>query len=218
MKEYLLPSLENQSCKDFKWILVLGNTNNISYINSLLNFNNSFEYEILYLKELKNYIKNITNGFDVLITTRLDYDDRIYYDAVNDVRKAINIEKPMLLYGYGMGVYYYELDGKYYEFNSYNMNDGIIGIFVSLITILKNVNDSYSILDLGSHETLRKTLLNNYTYFGIKKLDYEPAIFDSGTRKFVYVRQNLSSNYNNTLKKKNKLKEISFNLSDFYGK
>ena len=34
----------------------------------------------------------------ILITSRIDYDDRIYYDAVNDVRKAVNIHKPILFY------------------------------------------------------------------------------------------------------------------------
>ena len=32
MKRYLFPSLENQSCKQFIWILMLGNKANISYV------------------------------------------------------------------------------------------------------------------------------------------------------------------------------------------
>ena len=31
LRKYLLTSLENQSCKDFKWILLLGKKANISY-------------------------------------------------------------------------------------------------------------------------------------------------------------------------------------------
>ena len=100
MKKYLFPSLENQICKRFIWVLKVGNKANITYVKSLLNFNHSFEAKILYEKDIKNYIRNISKGFNVLITTRLDYDDRIYYDAVNDVRKAVNIKKPIILYGY----------------------------------------------------------------------------------------------------------------------
>ena len=52
-----------------------------------------FEYEMLCQKDFKNYVRNKSKGHDVLITTRIDYDDIIYYDAVNDVRKIILIIK-----------------------------------------------------------------------------------------------------------------------------
>ena len=64
---------------------------------------------------MKNYIKNITKGLDVLITTRIDYADIIYYDATNDVRKLINMNKPMTLHGYNRGVIYLESQRKYYD-------------------------------------------------------------------------------------------------------
>ena len=91
MKKYLFPSLDNQNCKKFTWILMLGDKANKDYIKSLLDFNNLFGKKIIvYKKDIKNYKRIITQGYDVLITTRIGYDDRIYYDGVNDVRKAIN--------------------------------------------------------------------------------------------------------------------------------
>ena len=54
-----------------------------------------FEYGILCQKDFKNYVRNKSKGYDVLITTGIDYDDIIYYDAVNDVRKMINVKKPI---------------------------------------------------------------------------------------------------------------------------
>ena len=218
LKNYLFPSLENQSCKDFTWILILGNKANITYIKSLLNFNNSFESKVIYQKDIKNYVRKITKGFDVLITTRIDYDDRIYYDAVNDVRKAININKPMILYGYNRGVYYFELDNKYYDFYYTFKNHGVMSIFISLITVLNKVNDTYIIYDLGVHTHIRKTILEKYKSYGIKELNYEPAIFDNGDPKFVWVRQNYSGTYKITKKIQKGLKVNNFNLSKFYGK
>ena len=44
-------------------------------------------------------MRNITKGFDILIIL-IVYDNKTYYDVVNDVRKAININKHMILYGY----------------------------------------------------------------------------------------------------------------------
>ena len=99
MKKYLFPSLDNQRCKQFIWILKIGKKSNITFIKSLINFKNSFEKKVS----------------DILITTRInydDYDDRVYYDAVNDVRKQINSNKPLMLYEYNRDVQYYEIDNK----------------------------------------------------------------------------------------------------------
>ena len=215
MKKYLIPSLENQSCKNFTWILIIGNEVNITFIKFLTNFNNSFKKDIIFLKDVKNYVRNITKGFDVLITTRIDYDDRIYYDAVNDVRKVINMNKPAILHGYKRGVYYYEFNGKYYDFYRTYRNEGAMSIFLSLITVLNKVNDIFTIHDLITHAHVRNKFLQKYKSFGIKELNYEPAIFDSGEPKFVWVRQKYSGSLHTS--KKEKLKLINFNLSNFYG-
>ena len=216
MKKYLFPSLENQSCKEFIWILMLGDTANITTIKFLLNLNLSFESKIIYQKYIKNYLRNISKGFDVLITTRIDYDDRIYYDAVNDVRKAVNINKPMILYGYNRGAHYYELENKYYEFYSNFNNKGTMNIFCSLIIVLNKVNDTYTIYDMGYHFNIRKKIFDKFKSFGIKKLNYEPAIFDSGDPKFVWVRQRFSGLINKSYNVRKKLKLYDINLKNFY--
>ena len=218
MKKYLFPSLENQSCKDFIWVLVLGDKANITYIKSLINIDFSFKTNIIYHKSLKNYLKIMTKGFDVLITTRIDYDDRIYYDAVNDVRKAININKPILIYGYNRGVYFYESDNKYYEFYKNYNNNGTMSIFCSLIIVLNKVNDTYNVYSIALHPVIRKNILEKYKSYGIKKLYYDPAIFDSGDAKFVWVRQNYSGTLDYSDRLKNKSKLYDFNLNNFYGK
>ena len=217
MKKYLFPSLENQSCKNFIWVLMLGKEANISYVKSLLNLNNSFKSIVIYEKYLKNFIRNITRGFDVLITTRIDYDDEIYYDAVNDVRKAIYINKPMILYGYNRGVYYFETNNKYYDYY-YGNKDGVWSVFISLIIVLNKVNDTYTVYDLGHHAFIIKKLIKEYKSYGMKILNYEPAIFDDGDPKFIYVRQKYSGTFNYTIGIPNKKKAHNFNLNKFYGK
>jgi len=218
MKKYLIPSLDNQSCKNFIWILALGDKANITYIKNILNLNLSFKAIFIYQRFYKEYVKNLSEGFDILITTRMDYDDRIYYDAVNDVRKAININKPALIYGYLRGIYYFEEENKYYEFFEKYNNQGAIGIFLSLIVVLNKINDTFVISDLGIHSVVKKNLLKFYKIFGIKEINYDPAIFDSGTEKFVYIRQKYSNAYERSMLIKKKLKEYKFDLDKFYGK
>ena len=216
MKKYLLPSLENQSCKDFIWIILLGNEANIVYIKSLVNFNNSFQWHVIYEKDIKNFLRNITNSFDILITTRIDYDDRIYYDAVNDVRKEITIKKPIFFHGYNRGLYFSELENKYYDFE-YKMNNGAFSVFESLILVLNQVNDIYTIYDFRPHFNVIKKLIKKYKSLGIKQLNYKAGIFDSGAPKFVWVRQKYSYSNSSLIKKFLKINN-NFNLNKFYGK
>lgn len=216
MKKYLFPSLENQRCKNFIWILMLGDKVNITYVKSLLNLDYSFASKIIYQKDIKNYTSNIAKGFDILITTRIDYDDCIYYDAVNDARKAINMTRPIFLYGYNKGVYYFESSNKYYDF-FYDNKDGVWSVFVSLIIIIKKVNNTLTIYDLGDHSYIKRNLLKSYKTYGIKELDYNPSIFENKEPQFIYVRQELSGSYNGTFKSKKNLRECNFNLSKFFG-
>ena len=179
-----------------------------------LNIKFSFNIKIININQMKNYIRNITKGFDVLITTRIDYDDIIYYDATNDVRKLINLNKPMILHGYNRGVIYLESQRKYYDYYARNKN-GCLAIFLSLIIILKKVKGIHTIYDIGPHTNIRKFLINRRNSFGIDEFNYEPAIFDSGSPKFVYIRQNFSHNVNFHKKLRFK-KEIKFNISKLY--
>ena len=218
MNKYLLPSLSNQRCKNFNWILMIGNEANITDIKSKLNLKKSFKSVILYQKDLKTFIKDNVKNFDILITTRIDYDDCIYYDAVNDVRKIININKPILLHGYNTGFYYFESEDKYYYYH-YNNNKGIWSIFISLILVLNKVNDIITVYDLGDHSFIKNAIIKLSKSYGINQINYDPSIVDTGDTKFIWVRQNYSgaSDYTNKLNKKLMLNITYFNISKFYG-
>ena len=218
LKKYLIPSLENQSCKDFTWILMLGNKVNMSNIKPLIDFNTSFDIKIIYKKDIKHYITNISKDLDILITTRIDFDDVIYYNAVNDVRKEIDLNKPIFLHGYNRGVCYLETENKYYEYYNDFKGKGVTSIFVTLILNLKKVNETISIYELGEHTFVKRTLLKKYQSYGIKELNYIPAFFDDTGQKFIYVRQIYSGAIKNIRRLKRGKKPIDFNLSIIYGK
>ena len=198
--------------------LKIGDKANIIYIKYLLNFTTIFRKDVIYEKDIRNYTRLITKNYDVLITSRIDYDDRIYYDAVNDVRKLVNVNRPMMLHGYNRGLYYFELDNKYYELIEDFNKQGVMSVFVSLIVILNKVNDTYNIFDLGTHILVRARLKENYRSFGINELNYEPSLFEKGDMKFIWVRQKYSGIFNYSMSIKKTLKEYNLNLSKFYGK
>lgn len=216
IKKYLFPSLQYQSCQDFIWMLNIGDKVNITYLKSKINFKSSFKLIIVYNKDKKDLIKNITKNADVLITTRIDYDDRIYYDAVNDVRKTINMSQPMFLFGYTKGFIYYEDLDIYHEFFHRWNKEGAMSIFESLIILTNKVNDLYTIYDIGDHRKIRSKLIKNYKKYGLEKLDYEPALFETDIPKFVWVRQKYSGSFKYNGKPKKK-QTIFLDLNKFYG-
>ena len=146
-------------------------------------------------------------------------DDCIYYDAVNDVRKLIDINKPIFLHGYRKGVYYFEENDKYYDFfyKSHN-NEGVMSIFISLIINLNKVNDTVTVQDLGFHTYIKKTLLNEYKSYGIKEINYDPALFEIAGPKFIYVRQNYSLTYDESRSVQKTSIPVNFDINKFFGK
>ena len=217
LKKYLIPSLENQRCKNFTWIIKIGDKADMTRIKDLFDFNTSFDIKIVRKKDIKNYITKISKGFDVLITTSIDYDDVIYYNAVNDVRKEIDLNKPLLLHGYNRGVYYFEAEKEYYDFIGIFDHVGVMTVFYSLIINLNKVNETVIISDLGDHTYIKKTILKKYQSYGIKELNYDPTIFDTSDIKFIYVRQNYSGAFDFTKKIQRRERPIKFNLSKIYG-
>ena len=117
-----------------------------------------FEKDVIYENDIRNYTRKIKKGHDILITTRIDYNGRIYYEEVNDERKAINIDKPMVLYGYNRDAYYFKSDNSYYDVTQEYKNQGVMSIFASLIVIINKINDTYNIFDLGTDIYIRNKL------------------------------------------------------------
>ena len=120
----------------------------------------------------------------------------------------------MLLYGYIRGFIYFEDLNIYTEFYNEFKGYGAMSVFASLIIAINKVNDSYVIEDLGPHHLIRKNLLQNFKKFGLKKLDYEPSIFEKEIPKYVWVRQPFSGFLKYI---KPKTKTVKFDLGKFYG-
>ena len=72
---------------------------------------------------------------------------------MNEVRKQINSNKPLMLYGYNRGVQYNEIDNKHYELSKDYKKVRVMNSFIiiNLIVDLTKVNDTIYITDLGSH-------------------------------------------------------------------
>ena len=93
-----------------------------------------------------------------------------------------------------------------------------MSVFISFITVLNKVNDTYSVYELGDHTLIRRELLKKYKSYGVEELNYEPTKFDISSPKFIYVRQKYSGAFEYTRRIPTIKKQINFNLTRFYGK
>ena len=207
-KKYLLKSLLNQTNKNFEIIYLLNDEHDIDFIKSCFKeYFSTIKIYFIKLNDINNFIKTNSEGYDFLITSRIDCDDLIYKYAVNDVQNFILNEKtshPYYLCGYKYGYRMYN-DKDLYNCE-YLYTGGFIGLFISLVSNLHYKNLKYiNIYNLGNHTKILDRFKT--TVPELSNIDDKEYIIKFGNkdfRTFVYVRNNSSSSallYNNTIKK-----------------
>lgn len=93
--KYCLPSVVNQVNQNFKWLLLFSTQTPVYYLSLLQReiqqYNN---YEILLIKEEVNFTPEVANYILInkseagyCMTTRLDNDDLLHKDTINDIQK-----------------------------------------------------------------------------------------------------------------------------------
>jgi hypothetical protein len=168
MIKYLYTSLNNQSNLNFTHVILIHDELPDEYIKKLYNIPTKFDKIIIKKNELSNIIKPLYDECDFLITSRIDDDDMIYFNAVDDVQKIINENTTIKIYGYQNGCTMIDGSNELYSFKK-TTNSGMIAILLSLIINTKKVNP-LTIYGLGNHTKIKNKILENYSKFGIDKL------------------------------------------------
>lgn len=95
-REYCLPSIINQSCKTFNWLLYF-DTDTPEEFNAFVNELRSYSFiDIYYCKGIEdfnvNYImevkKRIERSIKWIVTTRIDNDDCLHRDAIKIIQES----------------------------------------------------------------------------------------------------------------------------------
>jgi len=109
-KEYCLPSLINQSCKAFKWLIYF-DTDTPEEFNEFLKELSLFSFiDICYSKGItdftENYIQEVKKrtgkSIKWIITTRIDNDDSLHKDAIKIIQESF-VEKNKFLISLASG-------------------------------------------------------------------------------------------------------------------
>jgi len=132
-----------------------------------------------------------------LITTRIDHDDLIYYNAVQEIQSKCNENIPFYYNGYDKLITMINNDYKHYKFHPNYREIGSIAIFQSLIVNKKIIDKIYNIYELGNHTRQKISFIN---LFKINKLEYEQNYFHVNHMKdcCIYIKHS----FNQKLRKK----------------
>jgi hypothetical protein len=144
-KAYCLPSIVNQSCKTFKWLIYF-DADTPEEFNAFLDHLNSYsfiiicyskgieDFNITYTEEIK---KRIGRSVKWVITTRIDNDDCLHRDAVEIIQKNLTEKHGFLMSlasGYLLNIKDRTLSHYYYPMSPFitlieAYTDDIKGIF-----------------------------------------------------------------------------------------
>jgi hypothetical protein len=147
-KEYCFPSIINQSCKAFSWLLYF-DTDTPEEFNEFLNELNSFPFiNVCYCKGIEdfnaNYLgevkKRIGKSAKWIITTRIDNDDCLHRNAIEIIQKNL-VEKNKFLISLASG-YMLNIRDKTLSHYYYPMSP-----FITLIEA--NDNEIKGVFELG---------------------------------------------------------------------
>ena len=193
----LFSSLENQTNKNFELYFLMNPKidKDPKYEVILTTLRDSTTLPIKFIinyKEWFSLLKNSLNEYDFVIQSRMDIDDFIYKDAVEDTQSKIAECDSVLAYGYCRGYTY--IDGELYNhYNIWNKN-GHINIFESLILNSSSVKKwSSSCLNMRNfyhHEfkvMMRETFEKN-------NVEFKDSMFQQNlsTKAYIYFRHNFS--------------------------
>lgn len=164
LNDYCLPSILNQECDDFYWLIYLDSDTKTKYklaveeivkIRSLRSHLEFTESAATFVQDLRNLSKSLSCQSEYLITTRLDSDDALRKDAILRIQKAFrhSIESPSpnnkiainLLYGYQLRIRpFYEIVWKRFPSNPFislveELGDEIETVLTYFHNDLKNI-------------------------------------------------------------------------------
>ena len=121
-KNNALPSLENQTDKNFDLVFVVnakffGNPK-YEFVFSALQCATALPLKFIKPNEQARLVKDAFKEYDFVIQSRMDFDDFIFKDATADTQNKVNDCDSILAYGYCKG-YEYKLKELYNFFHEY---------------------------------------------------------------------------------------------------
>ena len=170
-EKYTLKSLENQSNQNFEIIINIHNEIDLNHesIQKLFKIKSNLKINIVRYKDVNSFIENNLKNEKFLITTRIDHDDLIYNNAVQEIQSKCNKDIPLYYNGYDRFITMINDDYiNTYKFYPEYHGNGSVSIFQSLIVNLEKINKVYNIYELKTHTLQKKPFMKLYELHNFK--------------------------------------------------
>ena len=200
-------SLRNQSNKNFKHIVLVNNLIPDVIYKELEKLEVVIVKEHEYQNGLNNYLYD---NFDFskckyMITTRIDDDDMLFKNAINDIQNSFDDNLIVKFFGFRNGVTM-DKRNRCMVFDSNYSNNGMIALGLSLIVNFKKLGYVNFNIHCGDHSKVRKKFLNKYNKNNCLNMSesYLNSTMFWECRKydkpcFIYYRHIESHSYNNRI-------------------
>lgn len=196
---HIIPTLENQTNKDFTLVFLVGNNTTPEIAQKIYHLSNIINIMVVRYNEFDVYIQSIPS--DYLITSRLDYDDHVYNECVEDIHKLLDEKPDIKLWGLNQGVSIVDGEDQAYLMRREKFEQDKEGFFAPMETlILKktacNRNKYFDIYKLGYHTEVIRNFLNTQR-IRMKRDDYELKDIYATTNErnidYIWIRHNNSA-------------------------
>ena len=220
-KSHFIPTLENQTNRNFEVVFLIHDDIPFEKVEALERINTSVRSHIIRSKNLDGFLNTYKDKTDLLITSRLDYDDNIHKSVVDDIQRyAIENFDKITIYGLNLGSTI--KDGEFTAYKrdipKYEGNQGYFSIMETLI-LPSNMCESYfSIYKLGNHTNVIPYLRENAESLGIQKLNNDFFHKDTSDEiKYLWVRHDMSQSVMANGIWHTSDEKVSLNLKDDFG-
>lgn len=189
LKNHFIRTLQNQTNRNFEIITLIYDELPLQDVSFLNEFDCGNKIHVLHTKDLNDYIYGFYDN-DLLITTRLDYDDFIHKDCVRDVQNSAIDTKYLKIYGLNNGCSMDDDEVCYYHHPGYvGCEHGFFSCFETLIVNTRNYKEPINIYTLGDHTFVCENLVNNLERFGLEDKSQVQIEMDADKKtKYIWYR------------------------------
>lgn len=186
VRSYFIPSMNNQTVKDFTVIFIINEKHDTenSGIKELYDVKLDMPFKVLRHNEYFKFIIEDSKDADKVILTRMDYDDFVNREAVNEIQiLATENNCDIFSYGYNTGMILCE--GKLYPFVKPGYwKQGYFSIFESVCVSRKHLTSKINIYSF-THTALKNEVKK---YAKEHNLTVTEIPETESTENFVWVR------------------------------
>ena len=184
----VLKSMENQTNQNFDLVFILNPKffDNPKYEFIFSTLKNSTALSIIFVKtaEIPNLVKDAFNSYDFVIQSRLDFDDFMIKDAVEDTQNKVNECDNILGYGYCRG-YLRHVNSELYP--RYKFYDGI-GHLGALQSLILKSSFAKNLPFIGIFNLVHTRLKTGIQDFVEKNgVEFSENMFQQNTSKVAYI-------------------------------